>query len=490
VPTAEARSDILVIFGATGDLARRKLLPALYELCGDGCLDVPIIAVAQSSLSDEGFRRYAREAIESVVSRFDEYTFSQLCRLLSWMPADCADRGTYSVLRERLAGTSRPLFYVGTPPSLFRPVISGLVDSGAHTGGRVMVEKPFGYNLAGARQLNSLLHRGFGEESILRIDHYLGKESVENLVVFRLWNPLLAQVWNADHVASIQITQSETRDVEGRGRFYDSIGAVRDVVQNHLLLLLALLAMDAPADASPEAVRDEQVKVLRAVRTVDRNRVVRGQYQGYTSAPGVAPTSRAETFAALRLDVGLPRWRDVPFYIRAGKGLGTTAIEAVVEFRPNIRGDSPGAAGSTVRPNLVRFRIGRDAGVTITVNMKQPGRRMVIRPVDLRMDIASLGRDREAYVRLLDDALDGDTRRFARGDTVEEAWRIVEPALDPALPLYTYRRGEWGPREVGTILPRGCWYDPETPAAPPAGVGPDEVGPRHRLSNTATDQNG
>jgi glucose-6-phosphate 1-dehydrogenase len=455
------RWDTLVFFGATGDLARKKLLPALYWLAVAGRGPASIVGVALSDLDDEAFRRRARAAVETAVGTVDEDAFARLARSLSLVTGDYADPDTFRRLAGRLTGNARPTHYLAIPPALFPTVVDGLAAVGLNRGSQVVVEKPFGRDLDSARRLNQVLHAAFPEPAILRIDHYLGKEPVENLLAFRFANSFLEPVWNRNHVASIQVTLAESFGVAGRGGFYDSVGAVRDVVQNHLLQVIALLAMEPPVGDWADALRDEKVKVVRAMRPVDRGYLVRGQYAGYRDEPGVAAGSTVETYVAMRLEVDSWRWAGVPFYVRAGKALATTALEAVVELKAPPRLLFAAADCVPPHPNLIRLRLGSDAGVTMTVQAKQPGRRIQTRPVDLRVDFdEALGRRQEAYERLLDDALDGDARRFAREDMVEQAWRVVGPALIDGGPVYPYQRGSWGPAEADRVLGGDHWHEP------------------------------
>jgi glucose-6-phosphate 1-dehydrogenase len=342
-------------------------------------------------------------------------------------------------------------------------VITSLAAQGLNTRGRVVVEKPFGRDLASAKELNRILHDAFPEERIFRIDHYLGKESVEDLLVFRFSNSLLEPIWNRNYVESVQLTMAETIGVEGRGSFYDSVGAIRDVVQNHLLQVVALLAMEPPVGPEARHLHDEKAKVFTAMQPLSCEHVVRGQYEGYLNEPGVAPDSTVETFAAVRLMIDSWRWAGVPWYVRAGKGMTRAATEAVVQLRKPPRMLFDEAGGEAPRPNLIRFRMGKQDGVTFTVQAKTPGPNLDSEDVDLSCDFAAaLGERREAYERLIDDALEGELRRFARQDEVEETWRVVQPALDSPGPVHQYAIGTWGPAAANALVDgdRGTWHVP------------------------------
>jgi glucose-6-phosphate 1-dehydrogenase len=460
--TLQLKADALVLFGATGDLSKRKLFPALYSLERHGRLKVPVIGVARSSWTDEGFRQHAHDAIVTACSGAAASIVDSLCARLDLIAGDYADLATFQELAATLDRhhANSTVFYLAIPPSAFPLVIESLESVGLNKRGRVVVEKPFGRDLASARELNSILHQSFPEERIFRIDHYLGKESVEDLLVFRFSNTLLEPVWNRNFVNSVQLTMAETIGVEGRGSFYDSVGALRDVVQNHLLQVVALLAMEPPVGPEAGFLQDEKAKVFAATEDICCEHLVRGQYEGYLQETGVAAGSTTETFVAARLQIDSWRWAGVPFYVRAGKALKQSATDAVVEFRDPPRLLFDEAGGPTPHRNLVRFRLGQEDGVTFTLQAKTPGPHMDSEDVNLRVDFASaLGQRQEAYERLLDDALAGNPRRFAREDVVERTWRIVQPALDDPGPVFTYPRGSWGPTEADALVPDG-WYPP------------------------------
>jgi glucose-6-phosphate 1-dehydrogenase len=453
---AAPRSDVVVLFGASGDLARKKLLPSLYHLAGRGLLGVPVVGVAASAWDDERLRTAARSAVEATGESLDGATFAKVARALRYVAGDYRDPGLYDRLAQRLSGCHRPLHYLAIPPEFFETVVGGLARAGLTAGARVVVEKPFGRDLRSARELNTHLHAAFPEEAIFRIDHFLGKEPVENLFVFRFANEVLEPIWNRNHVACVQVTMAESFGVEGRGSFYDQVGAIRDVVQNHLLQVVALLAMEPPISVDPKALRDEKVKVLSAIQPLDPQDVVRGQYDGYRDEPGVAADSRVETYAALRLDVESWRWAGVPFILRAGKAMGTTVTEAIVEFRPPPRLLFAGTECPEPHPNQLRFRVKPDGRITLRMQSKVPGPRLESHPVDLAVTGAeAMGEGPAAYEQLLSDALDGDPSRFAREDAVEHAWRVVDPVIASAPPIHPYARGSWGPVEADEIA-RGC----------------------------------
>jgi glucose-6-phosphate 1-dehydrogenase len=456
-------ADALVLFGATGDLAKRKLFPALYHLERHGSLKVPVIGVARSDWTTEAFCKNAREAITTAIPDADPIVVDAVMSRLDLVQGDYSDHKTWETLRRKLDKhkSTVAVFYMAIPPDMFPTVAKALASVGLNERGRIVVEKPFGRDLASAIELNEILHSVFPEERIFRIDHYLGKESVEDLLVFRFSNTLLEPVWNRNYVRSVQITMSETIGVEGRGSFYDSVGAIRDVMQNHLLQVLSLAAMEPPVGPEASFLQDEKAKVFAAMKPVDPTQLVRGQYVGYRDEPGVATDSTTETFAAARLEIDSWRWAGVPWYVRCGKALKKAATEVVVEFRepPSLLFDE--ADGPTPSRNLVRFRLGTKDGVTFTLQAKTPGPHLDSQNVDVAVDFAAaLGERRDAYERLLSDAVEGSPRRFAREDIVELTWRIVQPALDNPGPVHPYFRGEWGPAQAERILGGDSWYEP------------------------------
>ena len=456
-------ADALVLFGATGDLSKRKLFPALYRLEDHGHLQVPVIGVARSDWSDEGFRQHAHDSILAAIPDAKAAVIEALLARLDLVQGDYADPTTWSTLAETLHKykSEQAVFYMAIPPSIFPSVAQSVASVGLNDRGRIVVEKPFGRDLASAKELNVTLHSVFPEERIFRIDHYLGKESVEDLLVFRFSNTLFEPVWNRNYVRSVQITMSETIGVEGRGSFYDTVGSIRDIMQNHLLQVAALVAMEPPVGPESSYLQDEKAKVFAAMRPIDPDKLVRGQYVGYRDEPGVAADSQVDTFAAARIEIDSWRWAGVPWYVRCGKGLAKAATEVVVEFREPPRLLFDEAGGPVPHRNLVRFRLGKGDGVTFTVQAKTPGPHLDSQNVDLAVDFAAaLGERREAYERLIDDAIAGLPRRFAREDIVEQTWRVVQPALDTPGPVHPYFRGSWGPAEADRILHGDRWFDP------------------------------
>ena len=469
-------ADALVLFGATGDLSKRKLFPALYRMEDHGTLNVPVIGVARSDWSDAAFCQHAHDSILATVPDAKAAVIERVLARLDLIQGDYADPKTWATLARTLKKhkSEHAVFYMAIPPSMFPTVAQSLASVGLNERGRIVVEKPFGRDVASARELNTTLHTIFPEERIFRIDHYLGKESVEDLLVFRFSNTLLEPVWNRNYVRSVQITMSETIGIEGRGSFYDGVGTIRDVLQNHLLQVLALVAMEPPVGPESSFLQDEKAKVFAAMRPIDPATMVRGQYVGYREEDGVAPDSTVETFVAAKLEIDSWRWAGVPWYVRCGKALTANATEVVVEFRepPSLLFDEAG--GPIPERNLVRFRLGKQDGVTFTLQAKTPGQHLDSQQVDVAVDFAAaLGERREAYERLLGDALAGEPRRFAREDIVEQTWRVVQPALDSAAgtstanlrtgiasAVHPYFRGSWGPAEAERILGGDKWYLP------------------------------
>lgn len=451
-------SDGFVFFGATGDLAYKQVFPALQALTRDGELDMPVVGVARAGWTLERLRERARESIARYGGGVDERAFERLCARLQFVGGDYHDPATYPRLRQALGGARRPLHYLAIPPSLFATVVQGLAAAGCAADARVVVEKPFGRDLASAQALNRTLHEVFPESAVFRIDHYLGKEAVRNLLYFRFANAFPEPLWSREYVAAVQITMAESFGVKGRGAFYEEVGAIRDVVQNHLFQVMALLAMDPPARTDPDAMRAEKLRLFRAVRPLAPAQVVRGQFRGYRDEPGVAPDSRVETFVALRLQIDTWRWAGVPFYIRAGKCLGTTATEVRVALkRPPVAvfDDAPAAPA-----NYFRFRLGPEVEIALGTRVKRPGEAMQGEAAEL-LAHRSLEGGALPYERLLGDALHGDASLFTRDDSVEAAWRVVEPILARDAPPAEYEPGTWGPAAAAAVLAAGeRWYDP------------------------------
>jgi glucose-6-phosphate 1-dehydrogenase len=449
-------SDALVFFGATGDLAYKKIFPSLQAMVKRGHLNVPVVGVAKAGWNLDQLRARAKDSLEKH-GGLDPAAFEKLVGLLRYVDGDYQDPATFAALRKELKDAKAPAHYLAIPPVLFETVVRHLAESNCSQGARVIVEKPFGHDLASAQELNKVLLGSFDEADIFRIDHYLGKQAVNNVLAFRFANTFVEAFWNRNYIESVEITMAEDFGVQGRGGFYDQTGTIRDVVQNHLFQVLSNLAMEPPVGMDSESVRDEKVKVLKAIPLIEEKNLVRGQFRGYRDENGVAKNSQTETFAALKLEINSWRWKGVPFYIRAGKCLPTTCTEIVGKFHkpPTLVPDSQLVA------NHLRLRLSPEITIAMgMMNLAPDADRLALQSNEMMASHSPRADEMDAYERVLGAAMEGDSTLFAREDYVEEAWRIVDPVLKKNTPVYQYAPNTWGPQEVEHVTPPGGWSNP------------------------------
>jgi len=457
---AISRSGALVVFGVSGDLSRKQVIPALYAMVKRGELDVPVIGVAFTKWSVDSVHRHITQSIKQHGGIDNQRALKKLLSLVTYVSGDYKDPATFAAIRKALGTARRPAHYLAIPPSLFGTVITNLGAAGLSKDARVIIEKPFGRDLASACELNRVAHSVFPEDSIFRIDHFLGKEAIMNLLYFRFANTFLEPIWNRNYVASVQITMAENFGIKGRGGFYETAGCLRDVIENHLFQIVALLAMEAPASRNYGSVQSEKAQVFQAMRPLAPDDVVRGQYAGYRQEEDVARNSDVETFCALRLFIDSWRWAGVPWYLRSGKNLPVTATEILVELRPPPQRLFEDSVSKDGRANYLRFRLSPDAAIALATRVKLPGHEYVGEQHELFLSEELAGQE-APYERLLSDAMRGDGALFTREDAVEAAWKVVDPVLKHHHRAKTYKRGTWGPKAADSILaPGDRWHNP------------------------------